>query len=466
MKRKVKLFLRLALPLVLALCVMSSICVPALAVDQVMVTARRTDEIDVYTDGDGWSIQFGSANGFDPTYKNGIILVFSIIKSEFQQCFGKESVRAASPLLIAHNDDSGPVTYRASDNPGQGVNLIYLSSNSGRYQQQIYQFSHELCHMMVPSGVESDFRWLEESFCELMSWTILDNINHHEDSFNQLARLYPGLDLHSSMRSYMNDSMEERVDLAGHSLPEVISINEDSLRTHPYLRDFNSAVAYELFPLFQEHPELWRIIPYLNKMDSQQTLRDALKRVTDLAQLPEATANLLIKRLCGEAQQAPAVMRKDIPVTGVAYASSQTVDLDGKKITLPAYALKDEKGYPTNYVRLRDFAALLDGTAAQFDVLWSNETGISVIPHQNYAHPNGTEGHIPFSGNQNYRAYLEDTLVGQTYQPLTAFRITFQGGGHTYYQLRDLGRALNFNVGWSSSRGIFIETDRPYTDAD
>jgi len=61
---------------------------------------------------------------------------------------------------------------------------------------------------------------------------------------------------------------------------------------------------------------------------------------------------------------------------------------------------------------------------------------------------------------------LQDTIVNDAYLPLTAFQITWNGGGHTYYQLRDLGRALNFNVGWSAERGIFIEPGVPYSDAD
>ncbi len=36
------------------------------------------------------------------------------------------------------------------------------------------------------------------------------------------------------------------------------------------------------------------------------------------------------------------------------------------------------------------------------------------------------------------------------------------GGGYTYYQLRDLGRALGFNVGWSANKGVFLETTKPY----
>ena len=151
----------------------------------------------------------------------------------------------------------------------------------------------------------------------------------------------------------------------------------------------------------------------------------------------------------------------------LAYESSQNIELDGKTVRLQAYALKDAAGNPTNYVRLRDFAALLDGTAAQFDVLWDAESGITVVPRHPYDHPNGSEGNVPFSGDRPYTDYTKPTRVGDELKTLAAFQITDDnGGGHTYYQLRDLGRALDFNVGWSGTRGIYIEPDVPYTDAD
>lgn len=47
--------------------------------------------------------------------------------------------------------------------------------------------------------------------------------------------------------------------------------------------------------------------------------------------------------------------------------------------------------------------------------------------------------------------------------PFTAILLTDdQGGGYTYYKLRDLGKVLNFNVGWSNSRGIYIESNHAY----
>lgn len=152
---------------------------------------------------------------------------------------------------------------------------------------------------------------------------------------------------------------------------------------------------------------------------------------------------------------------------GMANDSAVSVELGGKSVDLPAYALNGNNGGVTNYVRLRDLAALLDGTDGQFDVLWDASTGISCKSHTAYAHTNGTERKVPFSGEQIYRIYADETVVDGVSTPLAAFQIfDSDSGGHTYYQLRDLGRALGFNVGWSAERGVFIETDKPYSDKD
>lgn len=38
------------------------------------------------------------------------------------------------------------------------------------------------------------------------------------------------------------------------------------------------------------------------------------------------------------------------------------------------------------------------------------------------------------------------------------------GNGTNYIKLRDLGKALGFNVGWSKEAGVFIESDKPYSE--
>ena len=51
----------------------------------------------------------------------------------------------------------------------------------------------------------------------------------------------------------------------------------------------------------------------------------------------------------------------------LAYPSTQTVLVDGKPVVFNAYALKDENGNDTNYVKLRDGAAF--GSALLIDIV-------------------------------------------------------------------------------------------------
>ena len=43
---------------------------------------------------------------------------------------------------------------------------------------------------------------------------------------------------------------------------------------------------------------------------------------------------------------------------------------------------------------------------------------------------------------------------------LTAYKIE----RNNFFRLRDVGKALNFFVGWTAERGVFIETDKSYAD--
>ena len=150
-----------------------------------------------------------------------------------------------------------------------------------------------------------------------------------------------------------------------------------------------------------------------------------------------------------------------IPATGTAYASTQIVEIDGVKVKFEMYALKDANGYDTNYIKIRDLAFALSGTRAQFSVDWNG--AINVVPGRPYI-SNGSEYSTPFSGNRSYTLPLNFTYINGRASDITAILLTDDnGGGFTYYQLRDLGRKLGFNVGWTAERGIFVETDRLYT---
>ena len=159
---------------------------------------------------------------------------------------------------------------------------------------------------------------------------------------------------------------------------------------------------------------------------------------------------------------APAVTAPSIPASGTAHPSTQVVEIDGNQVTFEMYALLDGNGNPTNYIKVRDLALALNGTNAQFEVDWNG--AVNLLSGAPYT-ANGSENNTPFSDEREYTLPENPTNVNGAASDLTAIFLTDDnGGGYTYYQLRDLGKKLGFNVGWSSERGIFVETDKPYQE--
>jgi hypothetical protein len=138
----------------------------------------------------------------------------------------------------------------------------------------------------------------------------------------------------------------------------------------------------------------------------------------------------------------------------VAYARTQTITVDGTPVTFQTYALKDANGNETNYVKARDLAWALNGTAAQFQVTWDGS--VSLLSHTAYT-PNGSEMSVPFSGDRPYQLSPSPTKVDGAAASLEALVLTDDSGnGYTYYKLRDLGAALGFTVDWTAADGILI----------
>ena len=153
------------------------------------------------------------------------------------------------------------------------------------------------------------------------------------------------------------------------------------------------------------------------------------------------------------------------PEVNTAYATRYSILVDGQAVAFDAYALKDENGNDTNYLKLRDVAYVLSGTQAQFDVGWDGgANAISIATGAVYASPNGSEMSTPFSGDQPYTENKAAVLVDGVEAGLEAITITdADGNGYTYFKLRDLGAALGFNVTWDADAGaIVIDTTQDY----
>lgn len=150
--------------------------------------------------------------------------------------------------------------------------------------------------------------------------------------------------------------------------------------------------------------------------------------------------------------------------TPMVHPATQTILLNGEAKELHAYAIHDSNGYATNYVKIRDMAALLSWTTARFDVTWND--GVDILPGRSYLSPNGQEDQAPYAGDQPYLPATADTRVDGQRADIDAFVILdSEGGGSTYYKLRDLGRVLDFSVTWLGGQdGVMIDTSISYRE--
>jgi|GEM_PF-2319228 len=148
----------------------------------------------------------------------------------------------------------------------------------------------------------------------------------------------------------------------------------------------------------------------------------------------------------------------------LAYEHGQSVEVDGVPVDLTCYATRSN-GYETNYIRIRELAAALSGTPARFDVGWNK--AVEILSGAAYSSDDSGFA-MPFSGNRPYRRGSFETRIDGRPVALDAIMLNDEdGGGYTYYKLRDVGEALNFNVRWDAARRtICIETDKPYSPAD
>ena len=136
-----------------------------------------------------------------------------------------------------------------------------------------------------------------------------------------------------------------------------------------------------------------------------------------------------------------------------AVRSAQKLSVDGKEVNCDKYNIDG-----SNYFKLRDLAALLDGTGSQFDVGWDAEKGVvSVTTNHPYTAPNGQELLVGDDLSATAAPSAQTILIdGEEREDLTVYNI----GGSNYFKLRDLGGALGFDVDYDAETDTAVVTSR------
>lgn len=182
------------------------------------------------------------------------------------------------PFVITRGQ-SGPITLFKRNNRGEIV--IRLDTGDTYWSQYAYQFAHEFCHVLC--GYEDDFagnKWFEETLCETASLFVM----------RRMAKAWQDDPPYSHWKDYRH-ALGQYADNIISNRPEAIEIYEkgmagfyqahqEELSKNPTLRNLNSAMALVFLRLFEEDPNRWETIRWLNNTPSvegetfQQYLRN------------------------------------------------------------------------------------------------------------------------------------------------------------------------------------------------
>jgi len=182
--------------------------------------------------------------------------------------------RSLKPIVVAPTEHHPLAGY--AKGPG-GEYVVYLSARGRHWSQYAYQFAHEFAHILsnYERNGQSPVRrnqWFDESLCETASLFALRRLGAAWLKGDSVP--YPHWKPYgAAMQTYVQDllALPHRALSAKGEFAEWFRVNAEALDQNPYLRERNERVARMLLPLFEESPETWSTIAYLNLQESDAT---------------------------------------------------------------------------------------------------------------------------------------------------------------------------------------------------
>lgn len=147
-----------------------------------------------------------------------------------------------------------------------GEYLVQLDTSGLQWSQYAYQFAHEFCHIMCNyrQGNRNN-KWFEESLCEMASIY----------SLRAMAQTwktdppYPNWKNYApALQNYADDLIKKGQLPEGKTLAQWFAGQREALVKDPLQREKNRVLAVALLPMFEQAPEHWQAVQYLNLGDT------------------------------------------------------------------------------------------------------------------------------------------------------------------------------------------------------
>ena len=145
---------------------------------------------------------------------------------------------------------------------------IRISARDTYWCKYVYQFAHELCHVMTNFDRHRRRRhgWFDESLCELASLFVLQRLAT-EWIEDPPAAITGATAYAPHFATYAAETADQYAHLRSDDLPRWLRDNGATLNRNRYQRRLNGTAAVALLKPFLDDPSLWRDCRALNRWD-------------------------------------------------------------------------------------------------------------------------------------------------------------------------------------------------------
>ena len=168
--------------------------------------------------------------------------------------------RKVWPALQIRNTAEGPMTLYQRGEEGQYI--ILLNTRDRRWCQYVFQFAHELGHIICGFKKKGSYhRWIEESICEVASLFILQKMS---TAWKEYPPLPDQVSYFDEFPQYLNSRINQVPKMDPFAFKQWWQKNRNALEMDSTLRLKNLTIARHILPLFEKNPNAaWGACGYL-----------------------------------------------------------------------------------------------------------------------------------------------------------------------------------------------------------
>lgn len=214
----------------------------------------------VYLGNKNWTVEKNGWSGLDPHY---VTFIIERLKMIFEKWFGLEINKKKIIFVLNKTDEQVPTAF-----PDHGIISLSRGIKFNDSCRIIYQVSHELCHILLGQRAEyklsDEYKWFEETICELASQSALN-----DDIWSSFSSVNNQFTNTIFIKKYLQDIENDIPKLAIPLVAGIYKLEAKRLAADPYMRNLNVIFALTIRNNIEINKSFWDCIKIFTEIDGQ-----------------------------------------------------------------------------------------------------------------------------------------------------------------------------------------------------